>query len=292
MSLRGSRPERSPSPCQNQLLHCLRVPHTANGPINEKTRRKESTHPLSDFVCTEVSCIRHPRHDLPANNNLSYKLSDPFSPSNAWAGPFVRAPESPYQDGGAESFARAAIFTICSAGVSAWEARRTYGRCMAALEAGFTARMGFRHPAKADAIDTIWRERERLHRGYDEADDRMAALSTPVTCHSQAARHTDARPVCCRAAAEAAWFTGSHPPAGPSCPWPRLGSVASTTFLPQQNFVRHWTQSTQTLEGRKLGQQVKGVKQSATSWWAHVENKFWKLTGLLERHRNPSLLLA
>ena len=109
-------------------------------------------------------------------------------PPSAWAGPSAGAFESLYPESDAVAFARAAIFTICSAGVSAWEARRTYARCMVALEAGCTARMGFRHPAKADAIDTIWRDRDHHYRRYCEADDRMAALGAlpgigPVTKH-------------------------------------------------------------------------------------------------------------
>lgn len=109
-------------------------------------------------------------------------------PLSAWARPSVGSHESPYPESDAAAFARAAIFTICSTGVGAWEARRTYARCMAALEAGCTARMGFRHPAKADAIDTIWRDRDHHYRRYHEADDRMAALGAlpgigPVTKH-------------------------------------------------------------------------------------------------------------
>jgi hypothetical protein len=48
--------------------------------------------------------------------------------------------------------------------------------------------MGFRHPAKADAVDTIWRDREHHYRRYHAANDRMAALAAlpgigPVTKH-------------------------------------------------------------------------------------------------------------
>ncbi len=97
--------------------------------------------------------------------------------------PSVPPTSSPYQghdarDGEAEAFARAVIFTICSIGVPAHQARRTYERCMAALTRGGTARMGFRNPSRADAIDTIWRERARFHRGYRAADDRVAWLET------------------------------------------------------------------------------------------------------------------
>ena len=62
---------------------------------------------------------------------------------------------------------------------------------MAALEAGCTARMGFRHPAKADAIDTIWRDRERLFGEYTASPDKLRFLATlpwvgPATKHSLA----------------------------------------------------------------------------------------------------------
>ncbi len=99
------------------------------------------------------------------------------------SGPYKTAPSSPYQEHGArddeaEAFARAVIFTICSIGVPAHQARRTYERCMAALDQGGTARMGFRNPSRADAIDAIWRERERFHSGYRAAEDRVAWLET------------------------------------------------------------------------------------------------------------------
>jgi hypothetical protein len=106
----------------------------------------------------------------------------------AGAGPFAQDGGFPYWDHAGEAFARAAIFTICSTGVSAGEARRLFSRCMVALEGGGTARMGFRNPVKADAIDTIWRDRERFYRRYREAGDKMAALAAlpgigPVTKH-------------------------------------------------------------------------------------------------------------
>jgi hypothetical protein len=82
------------------------------------------------------------------------------------------------RDDAADTFARAVIFTICSIGVPAHQARRTYERCMAALLQGGTARMGFRNPSRADAIDAIWRERVRFHRGYRHAPDPAAWLET------------------------------------------------------------------------------------------------------------------
>lgn len=77
-----------------------------------------------------------------------------------------------------ETFAEGAILAICRAGVSSHVARRTFERCRVALAAGATARMGFRHPGKADAIDAIWRERDRLFAAFGAADDKRAFLTS------------------------------------------------------------------------------------------------------------------
>jgi hypothetical protein len=102
-----------------------------------------------------------------------------------WGGPFISGLESPFQDE-ADAFAKAVIFAICGTGVSASSGRRTYTCCLVALAMGGTARMGFRHPGKADAIDAIWRDRASLHRRYRDAADKLAALESlpwigPVT---------------------------------------------------------------------------------------------------------------
>jgi hypothetical protein len=76
----------------------------------------------------------------------------------------------------AEDFARKAILAICEAGVSPSVGRRAYERCRRALDMGATVRMGFRHPGKADAIDRIWRDRDRLYGAYLAASDKLAAL--------------------------------------------------------------------------------------------------------------------
>jgi hypothetical protein len=93
----------------------------------------------------------------------------------------------------ADEFAQHVISTICHASVTPAIGRRAYERCMRALALGSTARIGFRHPGKADAIDLIWRERERLFRQYDSCSDKLAFLATlpwigPVTKHSLARR--------------------------------------------------------------------------------------------------------
>jgi len=93
----------------------------------------------------------------------------------------------------ADEFAQHVIETICYASVTPAIGRRTFERCMRALSLGSTARVGFRHPAKAEAIDMIWRERERLFDEYGAHPDKLRYLATlpwigPVTKHSLARR--------------------------------------------------------------------------------------------------------
>ncbi len=97
------------------------------------------------------------------------------------------APES------ADEFAQQVIETICHASVTPAIGRRTFERCMRALDCGSTARAGFRHPAKAEAIDSIWREREQFFEHYKAAADKLRFLASlpgigPVTKHSLARR--------------------------------------------------------------------------------------------------------
>jgi hypothetical protein len=77
----------------------------------------------------------------------------------------------------AEDFARQVIFTICQASVTPSVGRRAYEQCMRMLEMGASVRMGFRHPGKAEAIDRIWQERDRLFRSYVESNDKLACLA-------------------------------------------------------------------------------------------------------------------
>lgn len=83
------------------------------------------------------------------------------------------APEMPANP---DEFAGCAIYEICAASVTDAVATRTFERCRRALQVGGTARSGFRHPGKAEAIDRIWSERERLFRGYAEAADKLAFI--------------------------------------------------------------------------------------------------------------------
>jgi len=93
----------------------------------------------------------------------------------------------------ADEFAQQVIDTICHASVTSSVGRHTFERCMRALAFGSTARVGFRHPAKAQAIDMIWRERERLFNEFNTSPDKLRFLATlpwigPVTKHSLARR--------------------------------------------------------------------------------------------------------
>jgi len=99
---------------------------------------------------------------------------------------FVVATERSMAPRDAEAFARAVIRAICSASVTPGVGQRTYERCIRALATGATARLGFRHPGKAEAVDRIWRERHRLYGEYLGSADKLAFLSTlpwigPVT---------------------------------------------------------------------------------------------------------------
>src|SRR3712207_5262644 len=93
----------------------------------------------------------------------------------------------------ADEFAQHVIETICHASVTPAIGRRTFERCMRALSVSSTARVGFRHPAKAEAVDRVWRERERLFEEYMASPDKLRYLATlpwigPVTKHSLARR--------------------------------------------------------------------------------------------------------
>ena len=78
----------------------------------------------------------------------------------------------------ADEFARAVISAICRASVTPSVGQHTYERCLRALSSGTTVRVGFRHAGKADAIDLIWRERERLYREYRTSADKLTFLRT------------------------------------------------------------------------------------------------------------------
>jgi hypothetical protein len=86
--------------------------------------------------------------------------------------------DTPSAPADADGFARALIRAICRASVTPQVGRRTYERCLRALETGSTTRMGFRHPGKAEAIDRIWSERHRLFGEYLASPDKAGFLAS------------------------------------------------------------------------------------------------------------------
>lgn len=131
--------------------------------------------------------MEHKVNLLPSSTHLLRQSTDPQVSRFDAAGPDTTEVET------AEDFARHVIFAICQASVTPSVGRRAFGQCMRALELGATARLGFRHPSKADAIDRIWHERDRLFRDYDASNDKLGFLTTlpwigPVTKRTLARR--------------------------------------------------------------------------------------------------------
>lgn len=87
----------------------------------------------------------------------------------AWAQE-LQTPANPDQ------FALEAIFVICNSGMKNTVARGIFQRCTAALQDSSAVFAVFKHPGKAAAIETIWRDRERLWDGYLSAADKLAFL--------------------------------------------------------------------------------------------------------------------
>jgi hypothetical protein len=84
----------------------------------------------------------------------------------------VQTPANPDQ------FALDAIFVICNSGMKNTVARGIFLRCTAALQEGRAVFGVFKHPGKAAAIETIWRDRERLWDAYLTAADKLAFLES------------------------------------------------------------------------------------------------------------------
>lgn len=74
----------------------------------------------------------------------------------------------------ASDFAGEAIFVICNSGMQNVIARAIFDRVMPVLQLGKSASSVFGHVGKARAIDTIWRDREKLLAGYLAAEDKLA----------------------------------------------------------------------------------------------------------------------
>lgn len=74
----------------------------------------------------------------------------------------------------AEDFALDAIFVICNSGMKNTVARGIFIKCREALHSHSAVFDVFRHPGKAAAIETIWRDRSILLSGYITAKDKLA----------------------------------------------------------------------------------------------------------------------
>ncbi len=77
-----------------------------------------------------------------------------------------------------EQFAMEAISVICNSGMKNTVARGIFQRCRDALAEEKPVREVFKHPGKAAAIDSIWRNRELRFFDYCYADDKLAYLET------------------------------------------------------------------------------------------------------------------
>jgi hypothetical protein len=88
----------------------------------------------------------------------------------AWAQE-LQTPANPDQ------FALEAIFVICNSGMKNTVARGIFTRSTAALLEGQPVFSVFKHPGKAAAIETIWRDRAQLLAGYLAAPDKLAYLA-------------------------------------------------------------------------------------------------------------------
>ena len=78
----------------------------------------------------------------------------------------------------AEDFAAHAIYVICNSGMRVTIAAPISEKCIAALHDGRSAKQVFGHPGKAQAIDTIWEQREELFAGYLSANAKLDFLET------------------------------------------------------------------------------------------------------------------
>lgn len=90
----------------------------------------------------------------------------------------IRWQESVTSPTDAGTFAGEAIWVICNSGMKNTVARLIHDRVWEALRAGEPVVSRFKHTGKAGAIDTIWRERERLYAAFLAAPDKLAFLET------------------------------------------------------------------------------------------------------------------
>ncbi len=85
----------------------------------------------------------------------------------AWA-ESLRPPVDPDQ------FAFDAIFVVCNSGMHHRIAQKIFDKCVPALLEGRPVIGVFKHPGKAQAIETLWRDRVALLAAYNAATDKLA----------------------------------------------------------------------------------------------------------------------
>lgn len=90
----------------------------------------------------------------------------------AWSEKERAIPDDP------RDFAREVIYVIANSGMKYAVAQGIFKRSMAALVAGTPVIEVFRHKGKAAAMETIWRDRERLREEYIAAEDKLAYAET------------------------------------------------------------------------------------------------------------------
>lgn len=78
----------------------------------------------------------------------------------------------------ADEFAAEIIFVVCNSGMKNTMARKIFDAVMLKLAAGESALSAFGHIGKADSINRIWHDRQKLLAGYLEAADKLAFLES------------------------------------------------------------------------------------------------------------------
>lgn len=103
-------------------------------------------------------------------NRLRNALGEIAEADIEWATHECQPPTS------AEDFALQAIYVICNSGMNNTVATGIFNRCVGALRERRPITDVFKHPGKAAAIETIWRDREGLFVGYFASTDPLDYL--------------------------------------------------------------------------------------------------------------------
>lgn len=98
--------------------------------------------------------------------------------SAGWADGDIEWSENIIPPISADDFAEEAIYVICNSGMRFTVARSIFDRVMKCLRSDESSAAAFGHKGKCSAIDTIWRDREKLLVQYLASDDRLAFLGS------------------------------------------------------------------------------------------------------------------